>query len=182
MKTILGKVISVCMIALLLTVAACETSMTKAPTTMTTTTEAITIAKIYEIAKQTSGFTWYKKSDALLVRNGKSGHIEAFQRTRLDATAAMMLDANGKVKEGSVFAEGSTIVKELVNADRTVNGYAVMIKRKADPSADADGWVWGYVTASGAERHPLSSKGNGCIGCHSIAGHIDRTLMNVSNP
>jgi hypothetical protein len=104
-------------------------------------------------------------------------------RTRYNSVAAQMLDASGKVKSGAVFAEGSIITKELINADRTtVNGYALLIKRKADPNADADGWVWGYVTGTGAERHPLTSKGNGCIGCHSIAGHIDRTLMNVSVP
>lgn len=154
--------------------------MSTMPTT--TTPEALTIPKIFEIAKQTSGYTWYKKSDAYLPKNGVSGHIEVFQRTRLDATAATQLDANGKVKAGAVFPEGSTIVKELVNADKSINGYALLIKRKADPSADADGWVWGYVTAAGAERHPLSSKGAGCIACHSISGHIDRTLMNVSNP
>jgi len=157
---------------------ACQMSTT--PTT--TTTEALTIPKIVEIAKQTSGYTWYKKSDAYLPKNGVSGHTEVFQRTRYDATAATQLDANGKVKAGAIFPEGSTIVKELVNADKTINAYALLIKRKADPSADADGWVWGYVTAAGAERHPLSSKGVGCITCHSISGHIDRTLMNVSNP
>ncbi|MBD1210838.1 MAG: cytochrome P460 family protein [Ignavibacteria bacterium] len=151
-------------------------------TTTPTNTDALTIPKIFEIAKQTSGYTWYKKSDAYLPKNGVSGHIEVFQRTRYDATAATQLDANGKVKAGAVFPEGSTIVKELVNSDRSISGYALMLKRKADPSADADGWVWGYVTAAGAERHPLSSKGNGCIACHSISGHIDRTLMNVSNP
>lgn len=144
--------------------------------------ESLTIPQIFEIAKQTSGYTWYKRSDALLGRTSKSGHIEPWMRTRYNTTASSMLDAGGKVREGVVFPEGSIITKELINADRSINGYALMIKRKSDINADADGWVWGYVTASGAERHPLVSKGSGCINCHSIAGHIDRTLMNVSVP
>jgi predicted small secreted protein len=155
---------------------ACQTNTTSG------TTEALTASKVLEIAKQTNGYTWYKKSDAYLPKNAVSGHAEPLERTRYDATAAMQLDANGKVKAGTVFPEGSTIVKELVNADKTVNGYAVLIKRKADPSADADGWVWADISAAGAELYPISSKGNGCIPCHSISGHINRTLMNVSNP
>ncbi len=161
---------------------ACDMTNTSTTMGVTTTSGNVTIAQIFETAKQTSGYTWYKKSDALIGKTAKSGHSEPFMRTRYNSTAAQMLDASGKVKEGSVFAEGSIITKELINADKSVNGYALLIKRKADPNADADGWVWGYVTATGAERHSLTSKGNGCIGCHSIAGHIDRTLMNVSVP
>lgn len=183
MNIIISKTCIVCICVCLTILSSCD--MTNSGMTgagITPTSGNVTIAQIFETAKQTSGYTWYKKSDALLGRTSKSGHTEAFMRTRYNATAAMMLDANGKVKDGAVFAEGSIITKELINADRSVNGYALMIKRKSDPNADADGWVWGYVTAAGAERHPLTSKGNGCIACHSIAGHIDRTLMNVSVP
>jgi hypothetical protein len=158
-------------------------SVSCAPEPVTPTDgDALTIAKIFALAKETNGYTWYKRSDAYLPRAGVSGHTEALQRTRFNATAATMLDAAGKVREGIVFPEGSVIVKELARADRSLSGYALLIKRKADPSADADGWVWGYVTAAGDERHSLSSRGQGCIGCHSIAGHIDRTLINVSHP
>jgi len=143
---------------------------------------AITDAALFDIAKQTTGFTWYKRSDALLAKGAKSGHSEPFKRTRYNAQAATHLDAAGKVKEGTVFSEESIIVKELVNADRSFSGYALMLKRKADPSADANGWVWGYVLASGAVRDAAARKGAGCIGCHSISGNIDLTLMNVTNP
>ncbi|TAE33752.1 MAG: hypothetical protein EAZ92_00450 [Candidatus Kapaibacterium sp.] len=167
---------------LLLVLSSCDMTNNATSGGITATSGNVTIAQIFETAKQTSGYTWYKKSDALLAKTPKSAHAEPFMRTRFNATAAQMLDASGKVKEGAVFSEGSIITKELINTDKSLNGYALLIKRKADPNADADGWVWGYVTASGAERHPLTSKGNGCIGCHSIAGHIDRTLMNVSVP
>jgi len=146
------------------------------------TAAALTDTNIFNTAQQSSGYIWYKKSDTYLTRSAKSGHSEPFQRTRLDATAATQLDAVGKVKNGAVFPEGSTIVKELVNSDRSLSGYAVLIKRKSDPNADASGWVWGQVTAAGNVRNSVSNKGGACIDCHSIAGNIDRTLMNVSNP
>jgi hypothetical protein len=177
-RTVLAMV-AVCFALAATMISACQTASSP---DSSNPTGNITIPQIFDIAKQTSGYTWYKKSDAALAKTAKSAHTEPFMRTRYNATAAMSLDANGKVRDGAVFADGSVITKELLNADRSVNGYALLLKRKSDTNADPDGWVWGYVSASGAERHPLTSKGNGCIGCHSIAGHIDRTLMNVSVP
>ncbi|MCU0425637.1 MAG: hypothetical protein MUF71_08440 [Candidatus Kapabacteria bacterium] len=183
MKTFFQTALGVCVLSAITLLLSCEMPNNSTGTTgITATSGNVTIAQIFETAKQTSGYTWYKKSDAFIGKTAKSAHSEPFLRTRYNATAAMMLDATGKVKAGAVFAEGSIITKELINTDRSVNGYALLIKRKADPNADPDGWVWGYVSATGAERHPLTSKGNGCIACHSIAGHIDRTLMNVSVP
>ena len=149
-------------------------------TVITDTTTPLTDAKIFETAKITTGYVWYKKSDAYLAKTAKSGHAQPLMRTRYNATAAAQLDANGKVKAATVFPEGSIITKELVKTGNVLDGYAVLWKRKADPNADADGWVWGYVSATGSVNNPITGKGNGCIGCHSIAGHIDRTLMNVS--
>jgi hypothetical protein len=148
-----------------------------------TTPPAWTDASIFDTAKVRTGMVWYKKTDSLFTKGSKSGHVEPLLRTRYNSTAAQMLDASGKVKAGAVFAEGSIIVKELVLADRTtISTYAVMIKQKSDPNADAQGWVWGYVTGAGGVRDAVSRKGAGCIGCHSIAGHIDNTLMNFDHP
>jgi hypothetical protein len=163
-------------------VSACSTN----PPTMTQTTmtpPAWTDASIFDTAKVRTNMVWYKKTDVLLNRGSKSGHVEPFLRTRYNSVAAQMLDGSGKVKAGTVFAEGSIIVKELVLADRTtISTYAVMIKQKSDPNADANGWVWGYVTGTGGVRDAVSRKGAGCIGCHSIARHIDNTLMNFDHP
>lgn len=161
----------------------CEQTVIKPdPVTTIPANQAVTDAQIFETAKQTSGYTWYKNSDAFLGKTAKSGHEEPFMRTRFNSVAAAQLDATGKIKAGITFPEGSIITKELINADKSLSGYAVLWKRKQDPNADADGWVWGYVAASGSVRHAVTNKGNGCIGCHSIQGHIDRVLMNVSVP
>jgi hypothetical protein len=150
--------------------------------TVLTDTTPLTDAKLFEIAKITTGNVWYKKSDAYLGRTAKSGHPQPFMRTRYNATAAAVLDANGKVKAGTVFPEGSVLIKELVNTDKSLFGYAVMWKRKADPNASSDGWIWNEISASGGVLVGVSTKGSICIDCHSIAGHIDRSLMNVSVP
>ncbi len=160
--------------AAIITVASCEQTM------MTDTTTPLTDAKIFDTAKLTTGNVWYKNSDAYLAKTAKSGHTQPLMRTRYNATAAAQLDASGKVKAGTIFPEGSVITKELVKTGNVLDGYAVLWKRKADPNADADGWVWGYVSATGSVNAAISTKGSGCIGCHSIAGNIDKTLMNVS--
>jgi hypothetical protein len=145
--------------------------------------EVWTDARLFDLAKSMTANTWYKKSDAALNKGSKSGHTQPLLRTRYNPTAVQMLDAtSGKVKAGAVFADGSIIVKELLNADRSLSGYALMVKQKSDPSADAQGWVWGYLAANGTALSTVTNKGAGCIGCHSISGHIDNTLMNFDHP
>lgn len=143
----------------------------------------LTDAKMYDSAKKTIGFTWYKKNDALLGKGSHSGHSEPFLRTRYNAIATTVLDASGSIKAGTVFPTGSIIVKELINSDRTTVGtYAMMVRQPTDPNADSKGWVWGYYRGSGDVRTSVSSKGNGCISCHSQSGNIDNTMMNLDHP
>jgi hypothetical protein len=141
-------------------------------------------ATLYNMAKGTTGFTWYKKSARFLNKGSKSGHPESYLRTRYNATAAAHLDSNGKVIAGTTFANGSLIVKELVNdtVNKIVSRYAILYKNPSDGNADANGWVWGYVTGSGDTKVSATEKGSGCIGCHSINGHINLTLMNYDHP
>lgn len=133
---------------------------------------------LYEMAKKTSGFTWYKNDDTLLNKTSGSGHSEPFLRTRYNDVAAAMLDNDGKVAPGTVFPDESLVVKELRNNATSVNTYAVMYKKNGHPDADVDGWVWGYLNSSGEPLFPAASKGASCRGCHSQAENIDFTLMN----
>ncbi len=133
---------------------------------------------LFNLAKTTSGFTWYKNSDSLLNKSAGSGHGEPFLRTRYNDVAAAMLDASGKVAAGTVFPDESLVVKELRNNASSVSTYAVMYKKNGHPDADAGGWVWGYLNTSGEPLFPAASKGSSCRGCHSQAENIDFTLMN----
>lgn len=134
--------------------------------------------QLYEMAKTTTGFVWYKNSDSLLGKSSGSGHAEPFLRTRYNSIAATQLDANGKVQTGAVFPEGSLIVKELLNNSSTIGRYAILYKKPGSDAADAKGWVWGYIDADGTVNQPASKKGSACISCHSQAENIDYMLMN----
>ena len=125
-----------------------------------------TDVKLYNMATETSGFSWYKNSDALLQKSILSGHSEAFLRTRYNAIAAEKLDESGKVQNSIIFPNGSLIVKELYSDQSTLAKYAILYKDPENSYADSDGWVWGYLEANGTVVEPSSNK----------------TLMNVAIP
>ncbi len=141
-----------------------------------------TDANLYKMAKEISGFTWYKNSDALLSKSNLSGHTEPYLRTRYNTIATAMLDGNGKVQAAISFPEGSLIVKELYSNETTLAKYAILYKDSENSHADSDGWVWGYVENDGTVVEPSSNKGNACIGCHNHEGNINKTLMNIAIP
>jgi hypothetical protein len=143
---------------------------------------AKTDQELFELAKSTSGFVWYKNSSALLDKGAGSGHPQSFLRTRYNSVAAALLDSIGKVMKGATFPEGSLIVKELYENATTLGRYAILYKNSGNADADAKGWVWGYINADGSVADAASKKGSGCIGCHSQADNIDYMLMNKTHP
>lgn len=137
---------------------------------------------LFKMAKSTAGITWYKNSNILLDKSSGSGHPQAYLRTRFNSIAATTLDVNGKIINGSIFPEGSLIVKELFENTTTLSRYAILYKDGNSPDADANGWVWGYIDSDGTVATPASSKGSSCIGCHSQSDNIDYMLMNKFFP
>ena len=138
--------------------------------------------ELYEMAKTTSGFTWFKNSSSLLNKSSGSGHSQPFLRTRYNSVAAIKLDSNGKIMMGATFPEGSFIVKELYDNSTTLGRYAILYKKSGSVDADANGWVWGYINADGDVAEAASKKGSSCISCHSQADNIDYMLMNKYFP
>jgi hypothetical protein len=134
--------------------------------------------ELYEMAKATSGFTWFKNSSSLLNKSSGSGHPQAFLRTRYNSVAAAKLNSNGKIMTSATFPEGSLIVKELYDNSTTLGRYAILYKKSVSADADAKGWVWGYINADGSVALAASKKGSSCINCHSQADNIDYMLMN----
>lgn len=139
-------------------------------------------AELYDLAKETDGFVWYKLSDDLLDKSIGSGHSSPYLRTRFNDIAANQLDSIGKVKEGAVFAEGSLIVKELRENENTLNRYAILYKQSDHKYADSKGWIWGYINADKTVRISAEEKGADCISCHLQDGNIDYMLMNKYFP
>jgi len=141
-----------------------------------------TDTELFERSRSNEASVWYKLNDTLLPRSSGSGHSEALLRTRFNATAASALDSVGQVIADTTFRNGSLIVKELWPDASGVGTYAVMLKRPSDPSADANGWIWGYIRSSGEVRESAIDQGAVCRGCHAQAGSIDGTLMNAYFP
>ncbi|OFX95407.1 MAG: hypothetical protein A2X06_13435 [Bacteroidetes bacterium GWC2_40_22] len=137
---------------------------------------------LYDMAKETTGFTWYKKSDALLNTTSGSGHSFPFLRTRYNQIAAAKLNDNGQIIAGSTFPEGSVIVKEFHDDSRKLARYAILYKASDNSDADSKGWVWGYINADGTVAQESGKKGSGCNECHNQSGNIDYMLMNKYFP
>ncbi len=138
--------------------------------------------QLFDMAIETTGFTWYKNSSALLDKSPGSGHSELLLRTRYNSVASAVLDINGKIIPGSIFPEGSLVVKELYNNSTDIDRYAILYKKSSDANADAAGWVWGYINADETVAEEASNKGSACRGCHSQTNNIDLNLMNVYFP
>jgi hypothetical protein len=138
--------------------------------------------ELFELAKETSGYVWYKNSSSLLSKSSGSGHPQTSLRTRYNATAATKLDANGKITANTTFPEGALIVKELYENATTLTRYAILYKKSDSPFADAKGWVWGYINADGKVAEAVSNKGKACISCHNQSDNIDYMLMNKFFP
>lgn len=139
-------------------------------------------AELYEKAKNTNGFTFYKNSSVLLDKSSGTGHSHPYIRTKYNDIAATKLDSNGKIIEGTLFPEGSLIVKELYDNATTIGRYAILHKNSTSVNADSKGWVWGYINADGQVAEPASKKGTSCINCHLQSENIDYMLMNKYFP
>lgn len=138
--------------------------------------------QLYDLAKETSGFVWFKNSSSILNKSSGSGHAEPFLRTRYNSVAASKLDSNGKIIAGTTFPEGSLIVKELYNNSSTLGRYAILYKKAGTSVTDAKGWVWGYMNSDGSVVESATKKGTACINCHSQSDNIDYMLMNKFYP
>jgi hypothetical protein len=112
------------------------------------------------------GFVAYQNKDTVRASNSTSGHSPFF-KVRMNAKARSVLGADGKLPVGSVFPEGSIVVKDLYN---TVGGarqlVAIMRKESANPYAK-EGWLWAEMQADGGAYVSAKDKGVLCTGCHS---------------
>jgi hypothetical protein len=138
--------------------------------------------ELYDMAKSTNGFVWYKNSNSLLDKSNGSGHPQAKLRTRYNATAASQLDSEGKILPNAIFPTGSLIVKELHTISGNLDRYALLWKQPDNEFADENGWVWGYINSNGNVAASAEERGTACINCHSQSDNIDYMLMNKFFP
>jgi hypothetical protein len=153
-------------------------SKDKTPTTQSDNIDE----QLFNFAKDTTNYVWYKNNNDVLVKSTESGHPFPFLKTRYNEIAAQQLDVNGKIKSNAKFLDGSLIVKELINSDKTLGRYAILYKKSNNSNADNNGWVWGYIDANGKVAFSADQRGSSCISCHSQGGSIDYMLMNKFFP
>jgi hypothetical protein len=138
--------------------------------------------EIYNKAKSTEGYVWFKYSAVSLQNSGGSGHEQPLLKTRYNDFALTQLDSVGKIKAGAIFPHESMVVKELLDNKGNIEVYAVLYKNSTHPNADTKGWVWGYYNKDGTIRISSSLKGKDCNGCHSQSLNEDYMLMNKYYP
>ena len=137
-----------------------------------------TDAELLVLARSSGPWVFYKNSTDTLLKAAGSAHDEPRLRTRYNAKAATQLDASGKVRVNPDFPDSSLIVKELFTGT-TITTYAIMLKLRNAVNA-GNGWVWSETDAAGTVKISASSKGAGCIACHSVG--LDHTRMNDTHP
>ncbi len=137
--------------------------------------------RLYELALNTAGFSWFENKDDRLPQTQGSGHSESHLRTRYNDIASQVLDSEGRIQADTTFPEGSLVVKELYEGSRLAT-YAILLKDGQSAAADQNGWIWGYLYSNGEVREPAANKGSGCRSCHSQPGNIDYMLMNKAFP
>lgn len=117
-----------------------------------------------------SGFTYFQNGNML---TGVSPSPHGSFKLRFNSIALAALDSTGELPVGSMFPEGSIIVKEIFSGS-SINQYAVM---KKDPSHENAGesWVWAEFKPDGDVTFSSSKKGDGCISCHSGTPNRDLT-------
>ena len=138
--------------------------------------------EIYNKAKSTDRYVWFKYSNISLQKSAGSGHQQPLLKTRYNNVASVQLDSLGKIKIGAAFPEESMIVKELLDNSGNIEIYAVLYKNTKHPNADSKGWVWGYYNKDGTVRISSSLKGKDCNGCHAQSLNEDYMLMNKYYP
>ncbi len=138
--------------------------------------------ELYNMAKDTTGFTWFKFSDSLLNKSSNSAHSFPLIRTRFNSTAATRLTVYGKVRKGASFDEGSLIVKEMCDKTGKLRIYTTLYKKTGSKDADENGWIWNAVSAEGNVEISATKKGKDCISCHQQEDNIDNILMNKYFP
>ena len=170
----LKRLITLFFLCLLVACTKEKETITPVVTTETKTSDQL----LFEKAKSVVDFKWFENADSLYKKSSGSGHGQAFFKTRFNEIAASVLDSNGRMVDGNVFANGSLIVKELYKDAQTLDLYAILYKDSKNVDADAKGWVWGYLRPDGNVAVSASKKGTSCISCHSQTGNIDYVLMN----
>ncbi|GAB4319828.1 MAG: hypothetical protein Kow00127_12060 [Bacteroidales bacterium] len=117
-----------------------------------------------------AGWQWYQNRDTLQAA-APSPHGSF--TLRFNQTAVTVLDSTLELPVGSVFPEGSVIVKEAIKPGST----DILVVMKKSPSGDyaAGGWQWAEYYRNGEVFYSVSKSGDACLSCHQSEPQRDLT-------
>ena len=75
------------------------------------------------------------------------------------------------LSEGTVFDEGTYLLKEQLNGDGSLNTVAVMYKGPSGYAPDAGDWFFGLIQPDGSIQ--LGGQPGACVGCHADVSEQD---------
>jgi hypothetical protein len=127
-----------------------------------------TDAQLFAFITQTEPFATYSlfpNADSVTAGalNGSNAH-QPQVRVSMNARALSAL-VGGRLPSGATFPDSSVIFKQIRTGGVTTL-YAVLFKDKDNPLA-GNGWLWAEYRPNGAVDFSITTKGSGCIGCHS---------------
>ncbi|CAN5347905.1 hypothetical protein BH09BAC1_BH09BAC1_30550 [soil metagenome] len=120
---------------------------------------------------QNEALQYYQSNDTVLNNAGNSPH--GTFKLLFNQTAWAALGTDGKLPAGASFPEGSFILKDVTRSGST-SFYAAMWKKPNSGNA-TEGWLWYEAKLDGSLIVGVSTKGDGCIGCHRGNTHRDFT-------
>jgi hypothetical protein len=114
--------------------------------------------------RNSEAFVYYK-NDPGAIYSGANGPHGSF-KLKFNHKAFAQLTDGGKLPIGSVFSDGSMVVKEILSGS-TIKEYAVMYKLSGS-------WIWAEFTPDlKSIIHSVDSEHTVCTGCHSQSGNRD---------
>ncbi len=136
----------------------------------TTPARVSTDADLFTLITRTQPFTSYRlfpNADSVTsgTLNGSTAH-QPTVRVSMNAAAFGVLQ-NGMLPAGGSFPDGSIIMKEIRTSGQTTL-YAVLYKDRGNAAAESgSGWLWAEYFPDGRVAFSVTTRGNGCISCHS---------------
>jgi len=106
---------------------------------------------------------YYKNDDQTLL-SGAHGPHGTF-KLRFNAIALKALTDNDKLPLGSVFPNGSLIIKDIYRGN-DLSLYAFMYKKSGT-------WLWAEIKPDKQVLHSVNGTESICTGCHSQSGNRD---------
>lgn len=114
--------------------------------------------------RNTAAFVYYK-NDPNIVYPGTNGPHGSF-RLKFNHKAYAQLTDAGKLPVGSLFSDGSMLVKEVLSGGNLVE-YALMYKLSGS-------WIWAEFTPDlKTVKHSVDAEHSVCTSCHSQSGNRD---------